>query len=276
MLPNWKTRINEIYQYSTNNLLQLDFIVAAKTEEDITKWLQEYTEKTKASYSIRSTEKCSGFKVRFKQRLQCQHNTGNAKVYGESVSKRKTRNTNCPANICITLRKVGKRYQGKDKSKAPNPEMPCEIRLIPFHNHLTLGADAIRFRQVSPPTKDKLIKLFEAGHSPFTALESLKFEIQVNNDNYSDILVDRSMCPDYMCVYHLYSVLFKKKCKPVEASRDFLQEKIDAFNRENDGNSARIQFVDNDFVIWYEFLLMPLIILIVIIKNIGSQYQLLT
>lgn len=249
ILPNWKTQINEIYQFEKSKLVQVDFIVAAKTEAEISQWLVEYADKTKASYSIRSTEKCSGYKVRFKQRLNCQHNTGNPKLYKQSESKR-TRNTNCPANITVTLRKVGKRYQGKDQSKAPNPEMPCEMRIIPFHNHSTESADLLRLRQVSPQTRDKLTKLFEAGHSPFTALQTIKYEIHLNYDNYSDILGDRSMCPDYMYTYHLYSLIYKRKYKAIEASQEFLQEKVDAFNTENDCNSARIQFVDDDYVIW--------------------------
>lgn len=224
------------------------FSVAAKTESDARQWVHDYQEMTKCSYWIRSTKKCAGQKVEFKQLLRCQRNTGCRNTYDPLVSKR-TRNTDCPSSISITLRKVHKYYRGKDKTKAPDPEMPCEIKLIPCHNHSVLSADTSRFRPVCDDTKQKLINLFESGHSPATALECIKMDIQFKFDNFNEVLADRSLCPGYMYCYHLYKSLFKKKYDPLQVSREALEKKVEEYNRDNE-NSARIKFIAEEYVIW--------------------------
>jgi hypothetical protein len=82
-------------------------------------------------------------------------------------------------------------------------EMPCEVTFITTHNHSTLSADCLRFRKISEEVKDKLLNLFHNGHSASTALESLKIDIQLNNDNYDEILADRKYCPTYDDCYHV-------------------------------------------------------------------------
>ncbi|CAH1116518.1 unnamed protein product [Phaedon cochleariae] len=252
LLPHWNTKINEVYQYKTKDCFEMNINVAAKTETEVEQWLDEYQEKSKCSYSIRSKDGCSGTKVNLKLRMKCQHNTGNKNVYDPTVRKRtrnRTRNSNCPSIITITLRNVPKRYRGKDKTKAPDPDRPCEIKIIPYHNHSTSSADILRFRQVSKETKEKLVNLFESGYSPFNALESIKMDIQLKYDNYHEILADRSLCPDYMYCYHLYIKIFKEKYRPLGASQEFLNQKIEEFNQDNNMKSAGIKFVDNDYVI---------------------------
>ncbi|CAG9813941.1 unnamed protein product [Phaedon cochleariae] len=242
LLPHWNTRIKEIYQYKKNNAIEIQFLIAAKTVSEVKQWLNEYEEKTKCTYSIRSTDKCSGTKVRLKQKLNCRHNTRT-----RDKSKR-SRNTNCPSSIHITLRAIPRKYRGIDKTNAPDPDMPCLIKLIPNHNHPTSGAEALRYRRVSDETNDKLINLFEAGHSPSSAIESLKMEIKMRCD-YDDILADRSTFPDYSYCYHLYKRTFNEKYVPMEVSHEFLEKKVEKFNEDNKVKSAGIKFIDDDYVI---------------------------
>ena len=70
------------------------------------------------------------------------------------------------------------------------------------HNHETNSADALRRRDVSDDTKAKLIDLFKSGHSPATALDMLKYDLQEDNeDRYAQLSADRSLCPDAQYCY---------------------------------------------------------------------------
>lgn len=157
-----------------------------------------YEAKSLATYSISSTPRCAAKRILFKQRLHCRHNTQCSRTY-EVDMKNQTRNTNCPASLYVKVHVVDteRKYRGKDPSAAPNPLLPCEIVGITSHNHKLNTADSLRFRAVSEETKNKLIVYYQNGHTPATALDSLKSEIQLTNDNYETILADRKYCPDY-------------------------------------------------------------------------------
>ena len=58
-------------------------------------------------------------------------------------------------------------------------------------------AEAMRYRDVAPETSNKLQTLFESGHSPSSALTTLKYDLQEEmGDSYVFAAADRSICPD--------------------------------------------------------------------------------
>lgn len=233
--------------------LHLKLLIAASTKEDIKKWLTEYEDITKTSYTIRSSKKVTGKYVLFKQLLQCQHNTRCKRVYEPSV-KGNTKNTNCPSKINTTLHAVKKRYQGKDKEKyLLYTEMPCEIDLLVTHNHSTGSSDSLRFRKVSPEVREKLINLFHNGHTPATALKMIKMEIQLQCKDYEMVLADRNRCPDYSYSYNVYITEFKKKYTPIEFNLDgkkFILDKLEKYNLEMGEDCAMAVFNESDYAIW--------------------------
>lgn len=160
--------------------------IALFSPHDIGLWIKALEEKTYCNYSIRSSRKCTGQRVKFKQLLYCHHNTGHKGTYNMS-SKNTTKNTNCPSSLTVTLQAINKKFRG-DPKNAPDPEKPCIIRFVSTHNHSIVSADALRFRHVSEDTKMKLINLYNSGHTPATALESLKIELQLSNDNFELLL----------------------------------------------------------------------------------------
>jgi hypothetical protein len=218
LLPKWKTYLLEAKIIDKQDFpkLSLRFLLNAHNEEEIKKWLSELQDSNKTTYSIYSTADSKGKYVNFKQRLVCQHCTRSQNVYDPSKKSRtSTKNTNCPSKITVVLHAIKKRYQGKDKEKhALMCEMPCEVTFITTHNHSTLSADSLRFRKISQEVKDKLLNLFHNGHSVSTALQSLKIDIQLNNDNYEEILADRKYCPTYDDCYHLYRQEFERRYGP--------------------------------------------------------------
>ena len=63
-------------------------------------------------------------------------------------------------------------------------------------------AEALKYRDVSKETEDKLRDLFGKKYGPTAALETLKYDLQLKHDqDYIKVAADRAMCPDigYCC-----------------------------------------------------------------------------
>lgn len=91
-------------------------------------------------------------------------------------------------------------------------EYPTEIFLKYTHNHLILVADALRHRTPSDEIVEKFKKLFSRGHSPSSALNIYKSELQEEHDDeYYKIVADGSKCPTRRWCYELYYKIFNKQ-----------------------------------------------------------------
>lgn len=127
--------------------------------------------------------------------------------------------------------------------------MPSESTFIATHNQSTNSADAVLFRKVSSDVEEKLINLFNNGHSPASALETIKIDIHLNFDNYESILADRKYCPaDYM-----YMKVFKREYGPLDlrtSGQEFLTRKIAEYNETMKDTCAKIIFLKSDYIIW--------------------------
>ena len=67
-----------------------------------------------------------------------------------------------------------------------------------------MAADALRHRDVDPEVKEKLIGLFRSGHSPSSALQMLKYDMEDKEWDQPDFLLraaDRRFCPDMQYCY---------------------------------------------------------------------------
>lgn len=70
------------------------------------------------------------------------------------------------------------------------------------HNHLLNCADALSKRDVSVTTVNRLTELFQQGHSPSSALETIKYDLQEEEgENYFLVAADRSIVPDLQFCY---------------------------------------------------------------------------
>lgn len=81
-------------------------------------------------------------------------------------------------------------------------EFPTRVYLDFRHNHKLLSPEILRKRDVSEETVQKLTDLYKAGHTPLTALEVIKCDLQAEyGDQYVFIATDRSKCPDKQFCY---------------------------------------------------------------------------
>lgn len=71
------------------------------------------------------------------------------------------------------------------------------------HNHEVSSSDALKNRDVSDGAVQKLLDFFKAGHTPTTALDTLKYDLQeqYSAEEYARISADRSICPDVHFCY---------------------------------------------------------------------------
>ena len=71
-----------------------------------------------------------------------------------------------------------------------------------LHNHPLDCADALRHRDVSDATTQKFKQLYEVGHSPSSALEVHKYDLQCQHgDRNAYVAADRSRVPDLQWCY---------------------------------------------------------------------------
>lgn len=251
ILPRTKQKIVEMQE--RKNWTYIRLYTDCHDEDQIKFWVTEFERITKTSYSIRHNPNPKGRYVNFKQILKCRRNTRSKPEFRLNSTKNSTRNTNCPSTITITLHAIKKRYQGKNKELyLLRKEFPCEISIILTHNHNTESVDDLKHLKVRNEVTEKLVQLFRNGHSPATALDSLKMDIYLSNDCPKLILADRSQCPDYIFCYRLYIREFKKKYEPLDftaTGKEFLKKRLEEYNLETDSNSAQIIFKDSQYII---------------------------
>lgn len=213
MLPSWKSKVLCVRKIGENrNLLQIKFLISATTVDQIKLWLEDYENQTMCTYRIRNSVSAKGRTISFKQVLNCHHNCN----YVSQCPSRKTKNTNCPSTMTIKLFTTKKHYQRKDPAKIPDKNMPCEILLIPTHNHSTDSPEILKYRPVSNEVTNRLLQLFESGHTPASALNLVRTE----NLSCKNLLTDRKYFPDYSYCLNLYTRRKKKKNMPCSKSKN--------------------------------------------------------
>lgn len=160
--------------------------IAIFSEEEVKLWIRKLEINTSSTYSIRSTEKTAGLQLKFKQRLHCCFKT-RSKRMSEPNLKCRTRNTNCCSSLSIAIHTIRKKFRGKIEN-TPDPKKPCIIHFVATHNHDIFLKDSVRFNRVSDNVKENLLKLYHSGHTPASALETIKMDIQLSYENYEEIL----------------------------------------------------------------------------------------
>lgn len=158
--------------------MELTIKVALFSSAEIKLWIKALEEQTSCTYYIYRSGKCAGERITFKQFLKCRRNT-RCRTKQDLSSKPRSKNTNCPSCLNITLKAVNKKFRGRPEN-ATDPEMPCVIVFRPIHNHST----APKLTHVSEDTRQKLLGLYKSGHSPTTALQTIKIELRLSSFDY--------------------------------------------------------------------------------------------
>ncbi|NP_001116781.1 uncharacterized protein LOC794385 [Danio rerio] len=181
------------------------------SEEQVQKWLEDFQKTSALTWRKSRTYPDSGRYNKYRVDLRCHHKT-------YSASSKTSKNTNCPATMFLIL----KRSMHERKSRSGDPHIEegyfLHVNLRNEHNHRLHTAEVMRWRDVSNDTIEKLQQLYKSGHSPSSALKTIKYNLQEEEgDNYLYAITDRSICPDIQFCYRLYYKLFPKSfAEPAE------------------------------------------------------------
>ncbi|XP_072043077.1 uncharacterized protein [Amphiura filiformis] len=185
-----------------------------KSEEEVQSWLEAFNQSSFITWRVMNTYIRSGKVVAFKKKYRCQHNTRPRGVNTNKKRKNPTKNTDCRARFTVTVQQTVTARKSRRKYDKHLPNFPTKISMLYQHNHKIMSADALKFRDVSKETSEKLIELFYQNHKPKAALEILKRNLQAEyGSEYCRVASDRSLCPDVMYCYRLYYKTFKNKVK---------------------------------------------------------------
>ena len=127
------------------------------------------------------------------------------------------KNIGCPAKLKFTL--SGSTLHTSNRCKLSitrkcKEEYPLEILLDFDHNHSISSADALlRYRPVSENCKIKFLELFSEDYTPSTALAKYKEDIRISctEDEFTHLMADRNVVPDYFWVFHFHAQFMEKR-----------------------------------------------------------------
>ncbi|XP_031169028.1 uncharacterized protein LOC116059903 isoform X2 [Sander lucioperca] len=219
--------------------------VQLSTKEAVEKWLEEFQNSSTLTWrKARTYPESARYNV-YRVDLRCQH-----KTYS---SGKTSRNTNCPATLFLVLKRSmeDRRSRSTDRHMAEGYLLYVNWRNE--HNHGLAGADALRKRDVSAITIERLTELFERGHSPSSALETIKYDLQEEEgDEYVYAAADRAICPDLQFCYRLYHKIFQKSYSAPSGEKMAvdLRERLARYNEEHGCVCAQIeQTIDGQQVV---------------------------
>ena len=199
--------MTEYYEYKLVSFVEIEsaadvfkavFRVNVQTREQFVEWRNAFQSKSITQYTIRKTQAATKFSI-FHQYLCCHHN-----VHKGKVRKDKHKHTVCPTQLNVKIIEVH-----KTQSK-----YPCMITLTWNHNHPINAADVVRRQTVNTETDAKLEYLYEHGHTPISARQFIRIELEdtlENNESLHYKLASRSIYPDYHHCEYIFKRLFGKR-----------------------------------------------------------------
>ena len=229
MLPEgYSYKMVTVTNFKDLDSFNCELKIKLETEESIRKWIGEYNEKTKETMVYECCKNLSGKRVVKKMYLRCQHkqrqtgkHTKSNKTLKTTHKQHNNRNTDCPAQILVTL-------------LPPNTRdgFCVAVTLKHTHNHFVDVADALQFRRITDSTKEKYYDLFRQGHSPSSA--HLEYETQLTYKD-TQLLADRNVNPKISDVYNMFNKWRKSNLGARTGKQLFteLEQRVNVYNYSN-------------------------------------------
>lgn len=183
-----------------------------KEEREVQKWVEDFQSSSQMTWRIYKTnpaiKRAKRTRSQYKVDYQCQH--------GGAKRSRSYIKTNCPAKLFLDLKKPAEIIHLSRRARPIDPhvrnQLTFNISLRNSHNHSV--SDSLRHRDVSKETIEKLMRFFELGHNPTTALKALKNELrEETGEGFEEASADRSICPELFFCYRLYHKLYPHRTR---------------------------------------------------------------
>ncbi|KAG7161756.1 Highly reducing polyketide synthase gloL-like 1, partial [Homarus americanus] len=225
-----------------------------RTKAEAKLWIKDLERASAVTWRVDKTYPvCGGKKSQnvYRIDMRCQHRTYSRSPTADK--KASSKNTCCPAKMFLVVKRThmasGKLSQSTDQYLQ---EFPTRVYLDFRHNHKLLSPDILRKRDVSEETVQKLTDLYKAGHTPLSALEEIKRDLQADyGEQFVFVSTDRSKCPDKQFCYRLYYKLFCPKYPKSPGKKMLLelQGHLKPFCEKYDSHCASIEKTEDDNVI---------------------------
>lgn len=207
LLPGGYAHLVCSYEETAQTQFRAHIKLRITSQDEVHKWLEDFQTSSGLTWRKSKTYPNTGRYNAYRVDLRCQHNT-----FPRTFVK-KTKNTSCGATMYLVLKRHVHSQNRKSRSGDPHIKdgYLLNVNLRHEHNHRLSCADAVRKRDVSGETIAKLKTLFENGHTPSSALDTIKYDLQEQEgENYINAAADRSICPDVQFCYRLYYKLFQR------------------------------------------------------------------
>ncbi|KAG8186007.1 hypothetical protein JTE90_027677 [Oedothorax gibbosus] len=177
-----------------------------RDEESVKAWVNKYEGETKTTWRVLRTFPSSGKYNVYKIHYRCCHKT-DRRV--KDIRIRSTKHTGCEAKLQITVNRF--KDDGVNQDAQIIKSHPCVVKLNAHHNHTINTAEALKYRDVDPTVKEKLLNLFHVGHNPASALKSHKSELMIEKGkDYYQAAADGKWMPTADFVRKLFDKEFTK------------------------------------------------------------------
>ena len=124
---------------------------------------------------------------------------------------------------------------------------PCLVKIKNDHNHPLHCPAALKYRDLCPEVKKKLIDLFYRGHSPSSALKCHKTDLMIEKgEDYYKVAADGMFMPTNSVVNHLFEKEFSKKYGSISGEKMIQNLKALLCDYEaTTGGKANFQYTEN-------------------------------
>ena len=147
--------------------------------------------------------------------------------------------TDCCAALTV---RIHNRLKSNSKIQVTHP---CEVNLQWNHNHSIHSAHALSFKPITDDTKQNFYDYFDEGYSPSTAGHHHTMLLAIHYEGDENGLeqphADRSVNPLPKDIDNLFTKWRQERHGKVngESMFEILEEKIQAYNKENKDNDGR-------------------------------------
>ncbi|XP_076009415.1 uncharacterized protein LOC143002896 isoform X2 [Genypterus blacodes] len=221
-----------------------------QTEEEVLQWQTQFQEHSGFTWRKSKTYPNPGPKNKFRLDLRCHH-----KTRAKEEPSRKSKNTCCPATLHLVVKNTmfSRGRESRSGDSHFTERLVTVVTLRHEHNHRVACAEALRWNDVSSETVEKITTLFQNGHSPSSALKTLKRDLQAQYGNeYMFAAADRSKCPDAQFCYRLYYKIFRKSSGPTSGQEMVkeLELSLEQYNINQGERCAALEIIeDKQFVV---------------------------
>ncbi|XP_061685697.1 uncharacterized protein LOC133506021 isoform X2 [Syngnathoides biaculeatus] len=186
LLPEGYEHLVCTYQNIAEGQFRAQIKLRITTEDEVHKWLEDFQSSSLLTWRKSKTypqHLHTGGQNAYRVDLRCHHKCGS----NSKAVPKKTKNTSCCATMYLVLKR--EMHSKNRLSRSQDPHIKdgylFNINLRHEHNHRLFCSASMKRRDVSSETIDKLKLLFESGHSPSAALETIKHDLQDQEGNDS-------------------------------------------------------------------------------------------